>query len=103
MGTKNMKTNWFSKYKKPKTNYGKTCLNWIPNTKYGNQRQEHEVCKKIKFKHNFILITYETINMKWNEQGYGLGSYIRLMLNKLKVMGTLSELKMNFKKAISHI
>jgi hypothetical protein len=41
-----------------------------------------------KFNHNFILITYEIINMKWNEQGYGSRSYIRLMLNKLTVMGT---------------
>jgi hypothetical protein len=32
-------------YTKPKKNYGKPCLNWIPNTKNENQRQEHEVCK----------------------------------------------------------
>jgi len=40
---------WFSTYTNTKKNYEKTCLNWIPNTKHENQRQEHEVCKtKIK-------------------------------------------------------
>jgi len=42
---------------------------------------------KQKCKWSFILITYETMNMKWNEQGYGARSYFKLMLNKLKVMG----------------
>jgi hypothetical protein len=41
-----------------------------------------------KLKQNFLLITYENIHMKLNEQGYGSRSYFRLMLNKLKLMGT---------------
>jgi hypothetical protein len=31
-------------------------------------------CAKQKFKHNFILITYE--NIKWNTQGYGAKKYL---------------------------
>jgi len=32
------------------------------------------------------LITYKIMNIKWNKQGYGAKSYLKLMLNKLKVM-----------------
>jgi hypothetical protein len=30
------------------------------------------------------------MNMKWNEQGHGSRSYLKPMLNKLKVMGDLT-------------
>ncbi len=51
-------------------------------------QDEHEICKK-KVQTKFISITYENLNMKWNEQGYGARSYFQLMLNRWKVMGVL--------------
>jgi hypothetical protein len=47
---------------------------------------EHEICKT-KVQTKFISITYENLNMKWNEQRYGARSYFKLMLNRWKVMG----------------
>jgi hypothetical protein len=32
------------------------------------------------------LITYENMNMKWNELCYGAKSYFKLVLNKLKLI-----------------
>jgi len=47
------------------------------NTKYAKQ----------KCKWNFTLIMYETMNVKWSEQGYDATLYFKLVLNILKVMG----------------
>jgi hypothetical protein len=41
---------------------------------------------KQKCKWNFILVTYEIMNMKRSEQGYDAKTYFKLVLNKLKVM-----------------
>jgi hypothetical protein len=49
---------------------------------------EHEICKT-KIQTKFISITYENLNMKWNEQGYGARLHFKLMLNRWKVMGVL--------------
>jgi hypothetical protein len=38
-------------------------------------------------KQNSILITFENMNKKWNEQGYDNLSYLILTLKKLMVMG----------------
>jgi hypothetical protein len=51
-------------------------------------KDEHEICKT-KIQTKFISITYENLNMKWNEQGYGARSHFKLMLNRWKVMGVL--------------
>jgi len=51
-------------------------------------KDEHEICQT-KVQTKFISITYENLNMKWNEQDYGARSYFKLMLNRLKVMGVL--------------
>jgi hypothetical protein len=40
----------------------KTCLNLIPNIQHGNQYMNMNYTKQ-KCKWNFILITYETMNM----------------------------------------
>jgi len=83
---------------------------------------------KKKFNHNFIVITYEIITMKWNEQGYGFKIIHQIDVEQTNgngdlaqesfcrsfhmptIQGTfwifkksISELKMNSKKAISHI
>jgi len=61
-----------------------TRLNLIINTKHENQRQWYKVCKtKIKTKFYFDNIWKLEYEMKWI---YGAKSYIKLMLNKLKVM-----------------
>jgi len=49
---------------------------------------EHEICKT-KVQNKFISITYENLNMKWNEQGYGAKLHFKLMLNRLKVKRVL--------------
>jgi hypothetical protein len=47
------------------------------NTKYVKQM----------FEQNLILIMFENMNKKWNEQGYDNLSYLVLILKKLMVMG----------------
>jgi hypothetical protein len=39
-------------------------------------------CAKCEYKHNFISIKYENMNMKGTKQGYNVRSYPKLMLNK---------------------
>jgi hypothetical protein len=49
-----MKAKGFPRYIKSKINYGKVGLNIILNTKYKNQRQEHEICKtKVRMEYYF--------------------------------------------------
>ncbi len=36
--------------------------------------------------HKFIMIIYQTMNMKGIKQGYGTRLYFILMLNKLKII-----------------
>ncbi len=43
-----------------------------------------------EFQIDFILITCENVNNKSNEQNNGLRLYLKLMLNRLKVMGSLT-------------
>jgi hypothetical protein len=61
-----------------------TRLNLIINTKHENQRHEYEVCKtKVQTKCYFDNIWKLEYEMKWI---YGARSYVKLMLNKLKIM-----------------
>jgi hypothetical protein len=39
-----------------------------------------------KCKWNFIIMSYEITNTKWNKQKYDAISYLELVLNKLKIM-----------------
>jgi hypothetical protein len=39
-----------------------------------------------EFKNDFILITCENVNNKWNEKNNGLRLYLKFMLNILKAM-----------------
>jgi hypothetical protein len=45
--------------------------------------------KQSSFKFIF-LITYESVNVKWNKQSYGAKLYFKLVLHKLKVMCSLT-------------
>jgi hypothetical protein len=63
-------------------------LNLILNTKHENQNENTKYVKQ-KCKWNFIIMTYEITNTKWNKQKYDAISYFRLVLNKLKIMGGL--------------
>jgi hypothetical protein len=73
MGTKTMKMN-----------DEKTNLSLNPNIKTKNL-QKHEMCKQ-KCKKIVILIKYEFVNTKGTKQGYGTRSYLKLLLNKLKII-----------------
>jgi hypothetical protein len=46
-------------------------------------------CAKQKCKQIFIVIKYENVNTKGTKQGYGIRSYLKLMVNRLKVMKVL--------------
>ncbi len=45
---------------------------------------------KTKVQTIFIMIKYENVNTKGTEQGCKIRLYLKLMLNKLNVMGDLS-------------
>jgi hypothetical protein len=47
------------------------------NTKYARQKNANEI----------IIVTHETINIKGNKQDYGARLYLKLRLNKFKIMG----------------
>jgi hypothetical protein len=51
----------------------KAGFNLILNTKIKNKNTKYA---KQKFKWKFDLITYENLNMKWNEQDYGARLYL---------------------------
>jgi len=40
----------------------------------------------------YLLLTYANMNMKWTWQGYGVRSFLILVLNKLKVMGNFTSI-----------
>ncbi len=46
-------------------------------------------CAKQKCKQIFIVIKYENVNTKGTKQVYGIRSYLKLMVNRLKVMKVL--------------
>jgi hypothetical protein len=76
---KNFKGTW-----KPIQTMMTTRLNLILNTKHESQRQEYEVCKtKVQTRCYFDNIRKLEYEMKWI---YDVRSYVKLMLNKLKVM-----------------
>jgi len=43
-------------------------------------------CAKKRLKGKFIMIMYKNINIKWKKQGYNTRSYLKLMLNRLKII-----------------
>jgi hypothetical protein len=68
MNIKTTKTRIYKvdKDKKSKQTMAKISLNPILNVKDESFKKEHKVCK-LKFKRNFILITYKNLNMKSNK------------------------------------
>jgi hypothetical protein len=46
-------------------------------------------CANKKYKQIFVMIKHENVNTKGIEQDYETKSYLKLMLNKLKVMEVL--------------
>ncbi len=50
--------------------------------KIKDKNMKCEKCKQI-----FIVIKYENINIKGIKQGYGIRLYLKLVMNKLKVIG----------------
>jgi hypothetical protein len=46
-------------------------------------------CAKQKQRQNFIMLKYENLNMKRPKQGYGSRSYLKMVLNILKVVGVV--------------
>jgi hypothetical protein len=74
----------FEGTQKPIQTMTTTRLNLIINTKHENQKQKYKVCKtKIQTKCYFDNIWKLEYEMKWI---YGARSYVKLMLNKLKLM-----------------
>jgi hypothetical protein len=68
-------------------NYGKNMFKFNLNHITWKKKNKNIKYVKQKCKWKFILVTYETMNMKRSEQGYDARSYFKLVLNKLKVMG----------------
>ncbi len=75
-----------------KMNNEKTYLCLILNMKHRNQKKTQKIkdknmkCEKSKCKQIFIVIKYENVNIKGIEQGYGIRLYLKLVMNKLKVI-----------------
>ncbi len=83
--TKTMKMKGFPRYTKINKKYGKIGFNFILNTKHENQNKNMKYVRQ-KCKWNFIIMSYEITNTKWNKQKYDAISYLELVLNKLKIM-----------------
>lgn len=61
-------------------------LNLNPKHKTKEPRKEYKMCKT-KVQTNFYCDKIKNVNMKRTKRGYGVKSYLRLVLNILKVMG----------------
>jgi hypothetical protein len=71
---------------RPKSNYKTQQEIQNKNTKVKNKNIK---CAKQKQRQIFIMLKYENLNMKRPKQGYGSRSYLKMVLNILKVMGVV--------------
>jgi hypothetical protein len=45
-----------------------------------------------RLKQNLIFTMYENINVKWKKQDYDVRSYLKLVLNKFKIMKRITSI-----------
>ncbi len=66
------------------------CLNLNIQKKTKEIKNKNMKCAKCK--QIFIVIKYENVNIKRIEQGYGIRLYLKLVMNKLKLVGGLTSI-----------
>jgi hypothetical protein len=83
MGTKGMMARGIPKYMRQRWIMERSSLNLCLNIKHDIYK--HEVCKK-KDEMKFYYDNVYKYNMKWKKQGHNAILYLKIMLNRLKVI-----------------
>ncbi len=89
MGIENYKSNGWKDKSKFNKKWNKICN---PKHEHKGHGQKHKMWKTNAKSNIYHLNLHEDMNKKGTRQGYGARSYIRLVLNRLKVMRGLTSI-----------